>query len=129
MPICLPIAVAPAGPDGTELLLVWVALFAAYFLPARVAWLDVGLMTAMSTAAVVSVDGLGGVTPALCLGGTSVIAVVIVSSLRSRLADLLATARRQAQTDVLTGLLNRAAFDELFAHEAARCHRADNPAR
>ena len=121
---CLPVYLSGSPPPGTELILVWAVLFAGYFLPVRAAWLNVGVIVLGYGATVLGRQGAAGLTVTLCLGSTSVVSLLIVSSLRVRLSALVTASRQEARTDGLTGLLNRRAFDEISAHEMARCQRS-----
>jgi hypothetical protein len=84
---CLPVYLAASPPPGTDLLLMWAVLFAAYFLPTRVAWLNVGVIVLGYAVILLRRQGAAALTPALCLASTSMVALVIVASLRTRLSS------------------------------------------
>ncbi|MBN1172898.1 MAG: GGDEF domain-containing protein, partial [Micromonosporaceae bacterium] len=110
--------------DLLAALLLLLVVAGAYLLPARLAWIGAGF--ALLTFAMTIVPAGGGSAGFLLAGFAVVTAVVVlaVSSLRSRLAAVLASLEREARTDELTGLPNRRGFEEVSAHELARCRRS-----
>lgn len=125
--ICTAMFFSRTVSDGSELLLIWPVLFSGYFLPWSVGWASVALVAGVYTPVAIRVEGLPGITPAVHVAGTSVVTLLIVASLRSRLTRVLEASQREARTDALTGLLNRRAFDESSAREVARCQRERRP--
>jgi diguanylate cyclase (GGDEF)-like protein len=115
--------VARTPTDGTELMLVWPVLFASYYLGNRDGWLTVGMVVVCYPPTALVVLGSEGITPAVYVVGTSVLAVLIVSALRRQIAHLFEALQREARTDGLTGLLNRRAWDEALHREVARRER------
>ena len=121
--------VAVAQPIGaTSFFYLWPLLGTAYFLTRREGLIALAL--AWSTFAVAL---LGWSPPGLRLAmfmatavSTSVVAVVM-RLLRERHDRLLAELHRSAETDPLTGLLNRRAFDAALARELSRARRTGLP--
>ncbi len=110
------------GPTGTAsaVILVWVALYAFGFLSVREGMAHLGFV--LTAYAVVLVLQEGPAYPAqwLVVGGTLVVAAVVVGS-RNRQIEHLAV------TDVLTGLPNRRAWQDLIPRELARARRYGRP--
>ena len=125
--ICMSMLLSRTPSDGSELLLVWPVLFAGYFLPRLAAWLSLCAVIGMYSPIALSVLGRAGLGPSVNLAGTSLITLLIMASLRSRITELLGASQAEARTDGLTGVRNRRAFDELLAREVARCARQVTP--
>src|SRR5215208_1100432 len=106
---------------------VWVALVAAYFLT----WGQVafqGVLIGLCYGAGLAIEGVSGAPEQWLLAvGTALIAGTIVGSLRRGVATLFSRLADSARMDQLTGLLNRAGFDELFELEVERSVRTESP--
>src|SRR3954452_17333954 len=113
--------------DSYAMFYVWVALVAGYFLT----WGQVafqGALIAACYAAVLAGEHPQGAPVQFVLAiGTALIAGVIVGSLRRGVATLFANLASSARTDGLSGLLNRAGFDELLELEVERALRTESP--
>jgi diguanylate cyclase (GGDEF)-like protein len=110
------------------LLYVWIGVEAFYFLERWKAALQVALVGGAYACALSTIGG--GPVPLqrwLLTVGTAVVAGVLVASLRSRIEGLVLRLSDAARTDPLTGLLNRRAFEELFAVELERASRGRRP--
>ncbi|HLL66235.1 MAG TPA: GGDEF domain-containing protein [Micromonosporaceae bacterium] len=125
--ICGGMLLSRSVSDGGELLLIWPVLFAGYFLPWLWCWLSTAATVTAYIVVAVTVAGAAAISPAVNVTGTSVVTLLIVSSLRARLARVLAASQAEARTDGLTGLLNRRAFDEISVREVVRCRREGAP--
>ena len=118
------------GHAGTvyALFYVWVGVEAFCFLNRRQAVLQMVLMGAayawllQATAS----DGLE-VQRWLLTVGCTLMAGLLVAYLRHRIVGLLGRLFETARTDVLTGLLNRRAFEERFEEELERSQREGQP--
>ncbi len=106
--------------DGSELLYMWTVLYSAYFVPLRLAAIDVVLVAAVYPTLCVSILGKHGVTPSVYLVGTSVVTLLIVSNLRRKLTHELTRTALEARTDKLTGVANRRSWDEALGRQLAR---------
>ena len=110
------------------LLYVWVGVEAFYVLERWKAVLQLTLV-GVSYAWALSMVG-DAVVPLqrwLLTVGTAVLAGVLVASLRDQIQGLILRLTDAARTDPLTGLLNRRAFEELFAVELERAGRSGRP--
>jgi diguanylate cyclase (GGDEF)-like protein/putative nucleotidyltransferase with HDIG domain len=114
--------------DDSEVFFVWVALFAAYFFSGR----QLVVQLALIAAAYLTVLSL--VAPASAIPtrwvqtmGTLVVAAALVQMLRARVNDLVDRLTDAAQTDSLTGLLNRRGFEELMELEVRRARQRGRP--
>ena len=111
------------GHDGsltTSVLYVWVALYAFHFFPWRTAALHLGLVGVAYAAMLLYQGYPAGPGQWLFILGTAGVAGAVVGSLSGEV-------RRTARTDVLTGLANRRAWDEVVAREIARAQRSRRP--
>jgi diguanylate cyclase (GGDEF)-like protein len=110
------------------LLYVWVGLEAGYFLERWKAGVQL-LLVAGAYAGVLAALG-DGVAPwqrLILTVGTTVAAAALVAHLRAWIARLVARLTSGSRTDLLTGLPNRRAFDELFEAELTRTVRQSRP--
>jgi diguanylate cyclase (GGDEF)-like protein len=121
--ICADLALLRTAGDGGELLLIWPVMFACYFLSTRVAWITVAAVLAMYTPIAIAYAGTATVTLLLAVAVTVVLTLLVVTSLRRSIVDTLISARAEAHTDALTGLLTRRAFDEALEREVLRSAR------
>ena len=106
---------------------VWVALVAGYFLT----WAQVAFQGAVVAGCYVAALAIeqpeGAPIQFVLVVGTALIAGVIVGTLRRGVATLFSRLASSARTDALTGLLNRAGFDELLEVEVERSLRTESP--
>ncbi|MBX5468418.1 MAG: GGDEF domain-containing protein [Thermoleophilaceae bacterium] len=114
---------ATGGADSyLQPLLLFTALFIAYFFPPRLAWPLVALFV-LAYATPLAYDGaaLGSAYPARAAIFAAAVAseTVVMQMLKRRLVRAEARQRAIAQQDPLTGLQNRRAFDTALA-DAAR---------
>jgi len=109
---------------GAQLFNLWPVLYAASYLSRRVVYYNV--------AVVVAGDGAVNLLlqePEKALADWSamilamVMTAVVVVALRDRADQLLRVLETQANSDALTGLANRRAFDDALNHAAARAGR------
>lgn len=118
------------GHAGTvyALLYLWVGVEAFCFLDRRQAVLQMVLMAAAYAwlLRVTEPDGIALQRWILTVGCT-LAAGLLVAYLRHRIVGLLDRLHETARTDVLTGLLNRRAFEERFAEELDRARRDGRP--
>lgn len=121
--ICAGLALLRTAESGGELMLIWPVMFACYFLSTRAAWIIAVAVLAMYTPVAVVYAGPTTVTLLLAVIVTTVLTVLVVTSLRRNVFEILASARAEAHTDALTGLLTRRAFDEALEREVLRSAR------
>jgi diguanylate cyclase (GGDEF)-like protein len=113
-----------AGTTAHALFYVWPVLFSSYFLRARMAALQ--LAFALAAYAIVLALEPGGenrLETWLVVGCTLAITAGLVVFLRTRVQRRLERLADAARTDVLTGLVNRRGFEELFDLELERARR------
>ena len=116
-------------PMFNELFYFWPALFVGYFFTAR------GIAITISSIAVLYAANLSqlpvqpdALAPRFAITVTSLLGVAIAMRvLRKHVDRLVARLNELARTDVLTGILNRRAFDERLAEELDRARRTDEP--
>jgi diguanylate cyclase (GGDEF)-like protein len=116
-------------PGGTyAFFYVWVIVYAAYFLTRAQALIQLGLL-ASAYAAALTIWGSGAtrVTTWVVAIGSLTIAGLVVRMLKERLDELVRRLSRAAETDPLTGLLNRRGFNDRLAAELERARRAGRP--
>jgi diguanylate cyclase (GGDEF)-like protein len=116
-----------AAATDNEMLYLWIAIYSAYFFTARQAmaqlvWIAVAYWTVLAVS-VASQDVFA--TRWLETVGTLALAMILVQTLRHRLADLVQRLADAARTDPLTGLQNRRGFEETFGTEVERARRHD----
>ncbi len=118
------------GHSGTvyALFYLWVGVEAFCFLDRRQAALQMVLMGAAYAwlLGATASEGLAVQRWILTVGCT-LMAGLLVAYLRHRIVGLLGRLFETARTDVLTGLLNRRAFEERFEEELERSHREGQP--
>ena len=104
---------------------VWVTLYAAYFFTRGQAALQVGLV-GIAYSLVLFAENGGELPQArwLITLGTLFVAGALIVMLKERLGRLISRLADAARTDVLTGLLNRRGFQELFDLELERAKRS-----
>jgi diguanylate cyclase (GGDEF)-like protein len=116
----------PAG--GDEMYYLWVVLYVAYFLGPLATAVEVILIAVAYAATLAAIDpGPIATSRWVSTIGLVVGAAVVVRLLSARIARLVADLERVARTDRLTGLPNRLAFEERFAHEVTRTARTRRP--
>jgi len=98
----------------------WLSIFAFYFLRRRVALAHLAFMGVAYALALSAVHARGGPGQWVVTMGTAAVGGLVVGSLVGRL-------RRQAATDVLTGLANRRSWEETLERELARAWRQHLP--
>lgn len=125
--ICADLALLRTAGSGGELLLIWPVMFACYFLSTRVAWYAVAAVLVMYVPVAVGYAGLTSTVLILAVGLTSVATVLMVTSLRRRVAEIITSAQAEAHTDALTGVLTRRAFDGALEREVLRSARDRRP--
>jgi two-component system cell cycle response regulator len=118
---------ADGGSDSAwSVLYLWIGIEAACFLDRWNAAPQLALVIVAYTAALLA---LGDVSPErmmLTLGST-LAAAALVAYMRERIQRLVTRLVGGSRTDVLTGLPNRRAFEELFEAELARTLRHGRP--
>lgn len=124
---CADMALLHTAGHGGELMLIWPVMFACYFLSTRAAWCTVVGVLAMYAPVAIAYAGLAATTLITAVGVTSAAAVLVVTSLRRRVQEIIASAREEAVTDALTGLLTRRAFDAALEREVLRSARDRRP--
>jgi diguanylate cyclase (GGDEF)-like protein len=126
---CASVVVAASGNSATPyaLFYLWVTVLSCHFLPLpravpQIALTPLGYLFALRAA--------GGPMPWVrwaLLGATVAVVGFSVALLRRQAEALLVILAGQARTDVLTGLLNRRAFEEDLDAEVARSRRTAEP--
>ncbi|HEX8854549.1 MAG TPA: diguanylate cyclase [Thermoleophilaceae bacterium] len=110
------------------MLYVPIALYAAYFFTPREAAVQVGVAAASYAVVLLASDAdHGSVAAWLLTVGTLATTAALVRTMRDRLERLIGRLSDAARTDVLTGLLNRRGFQELFGNELERATRSNRP--
>jgi diguanylate cyclase (GGDEF)-like protein len=124
-------AVLASGEADTPFILyyVWIAVLAWYFLRARAAAVLTGAVavTSAATMATAATGPDNAATWWLMLAGTITMVSALAAVLRVRADRLVAALADAAAHDPLTGLLNRAGFEERSATELARARRHRMP--
>jgi diguanylate cyclase (GGDEF)-like protein len=117
------------NPGGTyAFYYLWVTVYAAYFLTRVEAVVQLGFV-ALAYGAALMMWGAGAtrVTTWVVAIGSLAVAAVVVRMLKERLDELVRQLSRAAETDPLTGLLNRRGFNDRLAAELERGRRAGRP--
>ncbi|WP_307846328.1 GGDEF domain-containing protein [Actinospica durhamensis] len=125
--ICLPPLVSHESTPAGSILLVWPVLFAGYLLPERVAWVTLAVSLGLLVAVALRKHTSDAVATSVEVGLSLVATVYITVHLRRNNRALVATLRREARTDPLTGLANRRAFDDLLEREFGLYERHGGP--
>jgi diguanylate cyclase (GGDEF)-like protein/putative nucleotidyltransferase with HDIG domain len=119
-----------AGPasSNVEVLYVWIALYAAYFLSRegaaiQLAWIAI----AYAAVLVPSVPAADWALPWLQIVVTAGLAGLLLRIVRESVADLVKRLANAAHTDPLTGLENRRGLEERIGTEVERALRHDRP--
>jgi diguanylate cyclase (GGDEF)-like protein len=109
---------------GDEMYYLWVVLYCAYFFGRLATAAQVALVS-LSYAVVLAIVQPGDVATSRWIStvGLVVGAAVVVRLLSERIAALLTSLGAAANTDSLTGLANRLAFEDAFRRESARASR------
>jgi diguanylate cyclase (GGDEF)-like protein len=119
---------AATGAEGAyALAYVWVACLCALFFSARATLFNILLAVALYSAALFYLDMPFVATYGAALFFVLGTASLMIFALRTRLEGLAANLSVQANTDSLTGLPNRRAFDERFEVESNRAVRDGRP--
>src|SRR3954452_4592748 len=125
--ISVGIYLAPGRASDTEVLYLWVSMYAFWFFSRPQAFVQVGAI-AVGYGAALSLQGAPGVLTRLMVTiGAVVLTGLIVSVLRGWVRELLSRLSDAAVTDPLTGLLNRRAFEEVIELELERSRRSGRP--
>lgn len=126
--VCVSMWVSNTPLDGSELLFVWCAFFAGYYLGYGEALASTGVIALSYAVVVIDRRGVSvGAPPAVELATTLVVACLLLNGLRRRAAASLDVARAEARTDALTGLLNRRGLNEVALRECERAERDGRP--
>jgi diguanylate cyclase (GGDEF)-like protein len=113
---------------GDEMYYLWVVLYAAHYFGRLATAVQVAIIAAAYTAALVAIDpGPIATSRWLTTIGLAVGSAAVVRVLSERIEQLVGELRLAASTDPLTGLLNRRALGELVAQELARARRGGEP--
>jgi diguanylate cyclase (GGDEF)-like protein/putative nucleotidyltransferase with HDIG domain len=104
---------------------LWVACYSFYFFPRSVALAETAFAGATYSVALIALPHPPDHAVELLLVtlGTLVVAGVLITALRRRIEDMVGGLASAARTDVLTGLLNRRGFEEVFELELERARR------
>ena len=109
---------------GDEMYYLWVVLYAAYYFGRVATAVQVAIIAAAYTVALIEIDpGPIATSRWLTTIGLAVGSAAVVRVLSERIERLVGELRLAASTDPLTGLLNRRALGERVAHELARARR------
>jgi len=109
---------------GDEMYYLWVVLYAAHYFGRLATAVQVGVIAAAYTVALIVIDpGPIATSRWLTTVGLAVGSAAVVRVLSERIELLVGELRLAAATDPLTGLLNRRAFEERAARELARARR------
>jgi diguanylate cyclase (GGDEF)-like protein len=107
---------------------MWITLFAFYFFALRAALLHLALIGAGYAIALAAESPPGDPFDGwLATVGTLFVSGMFVLLVRDRMVTLVARLGDAAHRDVLTELLNRRGFDEIFDIELERARRSDTP--
>lgn len=107
---------------------LWMCVHAFYFLPWRRAARQLAFIAVAYAVTLFSLPGTG--FPLLrwtITVGTAFVICNMVAILKLRVNALVEQLEDTAVTDLVTGLPNRRAFDEIFAHEVERSRRTAEP--
>jgi diguanylate cyclase (GGDEF)-like protein len=111
-----------------HVLYVWPVIYSCYFFGVRTAALEVALALAAYGLVLVAEGGsAGGLATFLPVAATLAVSGALVFLLRVPFQHRLTRLADAARTDVLTGLVNRRGFDELFDLELERARRTGAP--
>jgi len=120
----LSVAMQFLGPGGSTAtassFYIWIAVFAFYFLPRRLALAHLGFMAVAFALSLWAQHAEGGPAQWLVTMGTAAVGGLVVGTLVGRL-------RQVAGTDVLTGLANRRSWEMTLERELARAWRLHLP--
>jgi diguanylate cyclase (GGDEF)-like protein len=113
---------------GDEMYYLWVVLYAAHYFGRVATAVQVAIIAAAYTGALIAIDpGPIATSRWLTTVGLAVGSAAVVRVLSERIERLLGELRLAASSDPLTGLLNRRALGERVAHELARARRTGEP--
>ena len=99
----------------------WAGLYASHFLSRRAAY-AFGILTSVGCAIGIAISGLPALLGAWVMVSATMAVVTVVTS------SLVAALRSQSETDVLTGVANRAGFNRLAGLTLAAAARRCQPA-
>lgn len=116
------------GASVFSFLYVWVGVEAFYFLTRRQAGFQIAWMGACYAAALVlNTPDPVAIQRWILTVGVSLVTGLLVASMKERILRLVDRLSGAARTDVLTGILNRRAFEERFEQELALASRENRP--
>ena len=113
---------------ATPFFYLWPMLLAGYYLTPRELNGAIALMVVgYGVALLISPEP--AVKTVLFVGGSSsfALAAIVVNRLRQRLSHVFSELERSAESDPLTGLLNRRGFERAFEHDLERARRSETP--
>ena len=110
----------PEGAAVTAFAYLWVAVYSAHFFSRRQAWAQAGLISLCYAIALLVNDVPAAAKTYVVVVGTVWAAVTVLSNVVTKM-------REQADTDQLTGLLNRAGFRAAAEREHALAARTGTP--
>ena len=110
---------------GDEMYYLWVVLYAAHYFGRLATAVQVAIIAAAYTAALIAIDpGPIATSRWLTTVGLAVGSAAVVRVLSERIERLVGELRQAASTDPLTGVLNRRAIGERLGQELARARRS-----
>lgn len=112
------------GPGDGAILYVWPVLWTAYFFGTRGAIASVATTGVAHALAVWALGADGSIDRWIDVTASVIVVAVVVRLLMHRNDTLVAQLEQQADTDKLTGLLNRRGFENHAAAELRRARRA-----
>jgi diguanylate cyclase (GGDEF)-like protein len=118
--VVVPLLGPGAGMAAAGCYYTWISIFAFYFLSRRVALAYLAFMSVSYAVALAVVHARGGPGQWVVTMGTAAVGGLVVGHLVGRL-------RKQAGTDVLTGLANRRSWEETLERELSRAWRQHVP--
>jgi diguanylate cyclase (GGDEF)-like protein len=125
--ISVGIYLTPGRASDSEVLYLWVAIYAFWFFSRPRACVQVAAIAVGYGGALLLQDAQGAVTRLLVTTGMVLLTGLTVSVVRGWVRELVSRLSDAAVTDPLTGLLNRRAFEELIELELERSRRSGRP--
>src|SRR4051812_43082460 len=116
----VPFLGAGAGMAAAGCYYTWISIYAFYFLPRQWALAHLAFMGLTYAVALWIVNAHGGPGQWVVTMGTAAVGGLVVG-------DLVGKLRRQAATDVLTGLANRRSWEDTLERELSRAWRQHLP--
>jgi diguanylate cyclase (GGDEF)-like protein/putative nucleotidyltransferase with HDIG domain len=113
-------------PSPLVFLYLWVFLYSAYFLTARVMLAQIAYVAVTYALLLAARPPAHAVTAWWLVGmGTLAVGAIVIRVMRAHVAELIARLYESARSDPLTGLSNRRGFREVLDLELARARRRD----